>query len=141
MCGYQGHEFGAHYPDSCCIEGYLWDADSCDEPGGALHSGGEWPCPACNTDAYLDAARDEAKDGGCGKSMGVPWCAALVWENHLLKARRENEAVTDAWLAKCRPFKTDDWPDRRAVYEYRASWEKTIARRWPWPLPPITKAA
>lgn len=32
-CNYAGHEFGASYPDSICIEGYLWDADSCDEPG------------------------------------------------------------------------------------------------------------
>ena len=28
MCEYQGHELGAAYLDSCCIDGYLWDADS-----------------------------------------------------------------------------------------------------------------
>ena len=30
MCDYQGHEFGASYLDSICIDGFLWDADACD---------------------------------------------------------------------------------------------------------------
>lgn len=47
MCDYQGHEFGAQYPDSVCIDGYLWDADKCDDEGN-LYGEGEWPCPACN---------------------------------------------------------------------------------------------
>lgn len=47
-CGYRGYEFGAGYLDSMCIEGYLWDADSCDEPGGGLTQGGDIPCPHCN---------------------------------------------------------------------------------------------
>ena len=62
MCDYSGHEFGASYPDSVCIDGYLWDADSCDEPGGPLYSGGEWPCPRCNTRLMLENALEEAKD-------------------------------------------------------------------------------
>lgn len=24
-CDYQGYDFGAHYIDSQCIDGYLWD--------------------------------------------------------------------------------------------------------------------
>lgn len=52
-CDYQGHEFGASYLDSVCINGYLWDADSCEEPGGPLHNGGEEPCPKCNHDEWL----------------------------------------------------------------------------------------
>ena len=47
-CDYTGYDFGAPYPDSCCIDGYLWDLDSCDEPGGGLRSGGDIPCPRCN---------------------------------------------------------------------------------------------
>ena len=31
-CGYQGKHFGAWYEDAICIDGYLWDLDSCDEP-------------------------------------------------------------------------------------------------------------
>lgn len=38
-CGYQGYEFGAHYPDSICCDGYLWDADSGDEMG--MDNGGD----------------------------------------------------------------------------------------------------
>ncbi len=59
-CDYQGHAFGATYEDATCIEGYLWDLDSCDEPGGALRNGGDIPCPNCNKDehtAYF--ARDD----------------------------------------------------------------------------------
>lgn len=33
MCDYTGHEFGASYPDSCCIDGFLWDLDSGDSDG------------------------------------------------------------------------------------------------------------
>lgn len=42
--------FGANYPDATCIDGYLWDLDSCDEPGGPLYSGGEAACPFCNAE-------------------------------------------------------------------------------------------
>lgn len=52
-CGYDGCHFGATYPDGMCIDGYLWDADSCDEPGGDLTVGGDEPCPCCNTREYL----------------------------------------------------------------------------------------
>lgn len=27
-CGYQGYEFGAHYLDSICCDGYLWEYKS-----------------------------------------------------------------------------------------------------------------
>lgn len=54
-CGYQGHEFGSRaYPDSVCIDGYLWDADSCEEPGGLLFFGGDIPCPKCNATEHAD---------------------------------------------------------------------------------------
>lgn len=53
-CSYEGAHFGAHYPDATCHEGYLWDLDSCEEPGGPLFSGGDVPCPACNTREYIE---------------------------------------------------------------------------------------
>jgi len=59
MCDYHAPFFGATYPDACCIDGYLWDLDSCDEPGGELCIGGDIPCPACNTaehEAYFKDA-------------------------------------------------------------------------------------
>ena len=61
MCDYMGSHFGASYPDACCIDGHLWDMDSCDEPGGPLCKGGEIPCPKCNADehkAFADSYRE-----------------------------------------------------------------------------------
>lgn len=54
--------FGANYNDACCIDGYLWDLDSCDDPGGPLTSGGERPCPFCNAEECLDDASSEQRD-------------------------------------------------------------------------------
>jgi len=55
--------FGAHYPDACCIDGFLWDLDSCDSSNDngtvVLTYGGEDPCPFCNTEAYLEWVVDE----------------------------------------------------------------------------------
>jgi uncharacterized Zn finger protein (UPF0148 family) len=53
-CGYEGSHFGAHYPDAACIDGYLWDLDSCDEPGGPLYRGGGIGCPCCNTREHIE---------------------------------------------------------------------------------------
>lgn len=53
-CGYEGRHFGAPYPDATCIDGELWDLDSCDEPGGGLTSGGDIPCPCCSTKEYVE---------------------------------------------------------------------------------------
>lgn len=50
-CDYRGSHFGASYPDAQCSDGFLWDEDSCDEPGGPLLSGGDIPCPKCNPTA------------------------------------------------------------------------------------------
>ena len=61
-CGYQGYEFGAHYPDSICCDGYLWDADAYDD--GMLTSGGDIPCPACNRKTWMDYYRDEIIECG-----------------------------------------------------------------------------
>lgn len=60
MCNYQGHEFGASYPDSVCIDGYLWDADSgdaCDD-GWLYTNGGEILCPQCNAEKHAEYMAD-----------------------------------------------------------------------------------
>lgn len=60
MCDYQGHEFGASYPDSVCIDGFLWDADSgyaCGDDW-CYTNGGEIPCPKCNAEAYATYCRE-----------------------------------------------------------------------------------
>ena len=63
-CDYSGCDFGANYPDSCCIDGYLWDLDSCDEPGGPLSCGGDIPCPECNHEEWLEYRREEVEEKG-----------------------------------------------------------------------------
>ena|SRR3990170_3683498 len=67
-CDYQGQEFGAaNYPDSVCIDGYLWDADSGNaDPSGdgwIYTNGGDIPCPKCNAEAHAEHYRyeDEAE--------------------------------------------------------------------------------
>ncbi|MBT2299206.1 hypothetical protein J7E70_01890 [Variovorax paradoxus] len=51
-CNYEASTFGARYPDGTCIDGYMWDLDSGDSDG--LTSGGDIPCPWCNTLAHLE---------------------------------------------------------------------------------------
>lgn len=66
-CGYTGYEFGASYPDSTCIEGYLWDLDSggSDDNGGVyLDSGGDMPCPKCNLAKYVRSMADYYENEG-----------------------------------------------------------------------------
>jgi hypothetical protein len=50
-CNYQGNEFGSKdYPDSICINGFLYDADSWDGTGYTIPQPDEKkiPCPKCN---------------------------------------------------------------------------------------------
>lgn len=138
-CDYTGYEFGGGYLDSACIDGYLWDLDSCDEPGGGLTHGGDWACPRCNTAAFLEQAVEKA--GNCGMSMFTPWCGAEQWERAVAKAEKENAPATATFLASVKPFVAADWPDRQAVREGRAAWDHTVDRQWPWPLPASSKAA
>lgn len=63
-CGYEGSHFGAPYSDAQCVKGYLWDMDSIE--GGLFTSGGDIPCPECNTSEYLHDAAQQLQDGICG---------------------------------------------------------------------------
>ncbi|RFQ05765.1 hypothetical protein D0O09_03125 [Pseudomonas putida] len=78
-CDYQGRHFGAAYPDAQCVDGFLWDEDSCDEPGGALLHGGDIPCPKCNSAAHAtyygteeDSASPSAQSAGNGPYQLLP---------------------------------------------------------------------
>lgn len=61
-CDYQGYEFGAHYLDSVCCDGYLWDADAYED--GMLTNGGDMPCPKCNRAGWMAYYRDEIIECG-----------------------------------------------------------------------------
>lgn len=56
--------FGAHYPDACCIDGFLWDLDSSEDIDGqtCLTHGGDDPCPFCNTEEYIEWQGVDPKD-------------------------------------------------------------------------------
>ena len=45
--------FWASYSDACCVRGYLWDLDKCNEQG-ELYGEGDIPCPFCNTEAFIE---------------------------------------------------------------------------------------
>jgi hypothetical protein len=66
MCEYQGHDFGATYLDSVCIDGYLWDADSGEAAaeGWMYDSGGDIPCPECNHIEWLERFKEEVAQNG-----------------------------------------------------------------------------
>lgn len=57
VCDYQGYDFGAHYIDSQCIDGYLWNLDACDGSGNLYEPMETIPCPKCNSDAWLENYR------------------------------------------------------------------------------------
>lgn len=56
-CGIEFPFFGAGYPDARCIDGYLWDMDSYDN--GVFTSGGDEPCPVCNTERWLERVLED----------------------------------------------------------------------------------
>lgn len=45
--------FGATYPDAGCFDGYLRDLDDCDNNGMVYKHEEDWPCPFCNTEAFI----------------------------------------------------------------------------------------
>lgn len=126
-CDYQGYEFGGGYLDSVCIDGYLWDADSCDEPGGGLQHGGEMACPQCNAEQFLADALRDAKDGTCGLVQGYyAHVSAQTFERQVAHAMRLNPTATESFLASLEEFETIDWPDRAAVAANPSLWDNTI---------------
>lgn len=56
--------FGATYPDARCIDGYLWDLDSCDDSQEYLTSGGDEPCPFCNYAEAVERLADHLWSSG-----------------------------------------------------------------------------
>lgn len=65
-CSYQGHDFGAFYPDSTCIDGYLWDMDSGFEGVDGEHYldiGGDIPCPQCNAKLHVKTYLNDCLHG------------------------------------------------------------------------------
>lgn len=119
MCSYEGRHFGASYPDAQCIDGYLWDLDSYDD--GMLTNGGDLPCPACNTDAFLNGAAEDAAGTSWGSAQFEIYCGAMLIEGALRTAREAAPEATAAWCRERGTITAWDWPDRAAVLARRAS--------------------
>lgn len=97
-CDFHEPYFGADYPDACCIDGFLWDLDSCEVPGGPLHSGGEIPCPQCNHEAWLERFDDQfGNEGYYAASKGLPREYKHV---PLRNEQPGDEAKCRAWFEK-----------------------------------------
>lgn len=58
-CDYQGHEFGAVYLDSVCIDGRLYDADNCDDEGRLYEPLDYIACPMCKHSEWLSRFRED----------------------------------------------------------------------------------
>lgn len=124
-CDYEGRDFGASYIDSCCIDGYLWDIDSCDEPGGPLFDGGDMPCPKCNTLEYLEQAKEEAEScvsgSVAGSGGGFAYTGESIWLASVRKAESLNPDGAAAALRKLGVVETlvpDVGVDGCAVHRY-----------------------
>lgn len=120
MCDFSEPFFGAPYPDACCIDGYLWDLDSCSVPGGPLCCGGETACPQCNTISFLEQVRDDCESG-----YSDPAGAGPEWERAVKYARKHSEQDVDAILRDhirvvraCMPS-LEYGDDEFAIVEYR----------------------
>lgn len=133
-CGYEGYEFGGGYIDSVCIDGTLWDLDSCDDDGNLI-SGGAIPCRKCNTAKWVAYLIDDfASTIHNGAHSG-----AMLVEQAIAAGLDENRAVTLALLTEIEPFVALDWPDRENpdLSRLRPSlrrYDGMIERTWPWPV-------
>lgn len=45
--------FGAQYADAGCFDGYLRDLDDCDDNHMVYEHSDNFPCPFCNTEAFI----------------------------------------------------------------------------------------
>ncbi|HAS63220.1 MAG TPA: hypothetical protein DCS35_12010 [Vibrio sp.] len=93
-CDYIGHEFGAHYPDAQCINGYMWDLDSggIDENGETyLDIGGSLPCRKCNSKAFIKYWSDSLLNDGY-ESVAQPLTTKMV-KNALSKLSSNQQRI------------------------------------------------
>lgn len=88
-CEYRGAHFGAVYPDAQCHEGYLWDEDSCNEPGGPLLKGGDIPCPKCNAKEYAQYQQECGDEQPSDDADGNTALARTLYEEMALIADEE----------------------------------------------------
>lgn len=128
MCDFEAKWFGASYIDGACHEGHMWDLDG-DGPGDEFN-----PCPRCNTEAFLRDAQETA-ESSCGMDMFTPWCGALVWERAVEIAQQENPEIAARVIAEIGQVAAIDWPDRQAVFDGRAPYNRTVTTIYDYAAP------
>lgn len=124
MCDYTGHDFGAHYPDAACHEGYLWDLDG----DGWIEGDYSHPCPKCNTAEYLDGAREDAESTEQGGGMTRIYSGAMIIEGAIKKARKVAPDEVAKWVKTNPTVNTFDWPNREATLRGMASTDPCLPK-------------
>lgn len=101
-CGYQGYEFGAGaYPDSMCVDGFLYDADRCDDKGNLYKPEDEIPCPMCNERGAIQYWAERNRLSGLPKKASVDNARSLV--SDIRKNRQNGEPP---WKARVKHDET-----------------------------------
>lgn len=90
MCNFQ------HGTMECTGEGYLWDADA----DGWDPDDHTYPCPKCNTKAYLLDLKETAESCSSGNDNGARWTGDSIWRNAVRYAEQENPEAAKQALAE-----------------------------------------
>lgn len=131
MCDFTCRFFGASYPDAICIDGLLWDCDSGDEDG-YLTSGGETPCPSCDTAGFLAHFRDQLVDDIPNPGERTP---AESWEDAIRFCLSVSPGEVAPALRATSELSLLDTPGRVASPEREdpdPDLSGLVWRRWPW---------
>lgn len=107
MCDYEGYEFGGGYLDATCIDGYLWDMDSTDDEG-MLSSGGDIPCPKCNSKAFLDYAKEDVECGVGSEDNNKELFVAAIKKVKSLNPKQCSEWVKENPFVSIMKWSTDE---------------------------------
>ena len=140
MCGYTCCLFGAAYEDAQCIDGYMWDLDSYED--GLLTSGGDTPCPACNTALSVSGTLERLCEDIPNPGDRTP---AEIWESYVrvvlpLAPRAAAAAVRAAGRVEMldRPGRVAS-PEREDPSLAEDGITGLVFRPWPWPVAGLSR--
>lgn len=98
-CGYEGNDFGAHYPDSKCYGGRLYDLDNCDGDGNLYEPSSYIPCPECNHDEWREQFKDQIENEGyVAAEKGMPK-TGCPYPKPGLKYPQDVQWLKECWLS------------------------------------------
>lgn len=97
-CDYEGYEFGAHYLDSVCIDGYLWDADKFED--GHFYGEGDLPCPQCNRSGWRAYHRDTRIEDAMVRCEERRWPFRKSYGGHVWGYAMQVRGIIE-WVLDC----------------------------------------